>query len=75
MLTSKSWWRAAGIRAVRTWAQTLVATVPTSIIIGGTTDWSLVGLTAANIIGSAVLAGVLSLLTSVAGLPEVSDSK
>ncbi|MGI5940528.1 MAG: holin [Thermoleophilia bacterium] len=72
---NKAWWRAAGIRAIRTWAQTLLATIPTSVMIGGNTDWSLVGLTAANIIGTAVLAGVLSLLTSIAGLPEVDYKK
>lgn len=59
----KMWAKAAGIRAVRTVAQTAIATIGTAVAIGEV-DWLLVGSTA-------VLAGVLSILTSVAGLPEV----
>jgi hypothetical protein len=60
---TKTWWRAAGIRAVRTFAQTAVAIIPVTAIITEV-DWVAVG-------SAAVLAAILSLLTSVAGLPEV----
>lgn len=59
------WLKAAGIRAVKTIAQTAVATIGTTGAIGAV-DWMLV-------LSSAALAGVLSLLTSVAGLPEVKE--
>ena len=58
------WIRAAGIRALKTMAQTAVALLPASATISGV-DWKVVA-------GTAVLAGLNSLLTSVAGLPEVS---
>ena len=61
----KSWLKAAGVRAVKTIAQTAVATIGTSALLSQV-DWRMV-------ISAAILAGVLSLLTSVAGLPEVSD--
>ena len=60
---TKEWFRAAGVRALKTVAQTAVATIGTSAVLGEV-DWIAVG-------SSAVLAGVLSLLTSVAGIPEV----
>ena len=59
----KNWLKAAGIRAVKTIAQTAVATIGTAAALGEV-NWLLVG-------SASVLAGVLSLLTSVAGLPEV----
>lgn len=59
----KSWWKAAGIRAVKTVAQTAAATIGTAAVLGDV-NW-----TAA--VSASVLAGLLSLLTSVAGLPEV----
>ena len=59
----KAWMKAAGIRAVKTVAQTAVATIGTSAVMGAV-DWIMVG-------SASLLAGILSLLTSVAGLPEV----
>lgn len=61
------WAKAAAIRALKTMAQTAVATVGTSTIIA-TVDWKVVA-------SASVVAGVLSLLTSVAGLPEVEEQK
>lgn len=60
---TKKWLRAAGIRAVKTVAQTAVATIGTAVAMGEV-NWPLV-------LSASILAGVLSLLTSVAGLPEV----
>lgn len=59
----KKWTRAALVRAVKTVAQTAVATIGTAMAMGDV-NWPLVA-------SASVLAGVLSLLTSVAGLPEV----
>ena len=61
----KAWFRAAGVRAVKTVAQTAVATIGTSVAMGDV-NWILVG-------SASLLAGILSLLTSVAGLPEVKS--
>lgn len=61
----KKWAKAAGIRAIKTVAQTAVATIGTSAALGEV-NWVLVG-------SSAALAGVVSLLTSVAGLPELEE--
>lgn len=58
----KKWAKAAGIRAVKTVAQTLVATVGTTATMGAV-DWQMV-------LSASMLAGILSLATSVAGLPE-----
>lgn len=58
-----TWARAAGIRAIKTVAQTAVATIGTSALMGEV-NWISVG-------SASLLAGILSLLTSVAGLPEV----
>ena len=59
------WWKAAGIRAIKTVAQTAVATIGTSAVISEV-NW-LIGASAS------ALAGILSLLTSIAGLPEVKE--
>ena len=59
----KAWLKAAGIRAVKTVAQTAIATIGTSAVMGEV-NWIAVG-------SASLLAGILSLLTSVAGLPEV----
>ena len=61
----KQWIKAAGIRAIKTVAQTAVATIGTSAVIGDV-NWVMV-------VSASALAGVLSLLTSVAGLPEVDE--
>ena len=61
-----AWLHAAGIRAIKTVAQTAVATIGTAAALGQV-DWRLVA-------SASVLAGVLSLLTSVAGLPELPDA-
>lgn len=60
-----AWLHAAGVRAIKTVAQTAVATIGTAAVLGEV-DWLMVG-------SAALLAGVLSLLTSVAGLPELPD--
>ncbi|SHK31826.1 holin [Hespellia stercorisuis] len=62
---SKQWLKAAGVRAIKTVAQTAVATIGSAAVISGV-DWRVV-------VSASVLAGVLSLLTSVAGLPELTD--
>lgn len=64
-LKSKAWWKAAGVRAAKTMAQAAVATIGASTMITET-NWAMVA-------SATVMAGVLSLLTSVSGLPEVEE--
>ena len=61
----KNWIKAAGIRAIKTVAQTAVATIGTAVALGDV-NWLMVA-------SASVLAGILSLLTSVAGLPELEE--
>ena len=61
----KSWLKCAGVRAIKTVAQTAVATIGTSAVIGDV-NWVMVA-------SASGLAGILSILTSVAGLPEVKE--
>lgn len=62
---TRKWLKAAGVRAVKTVAQTAVATIGTATVIGD--------VNVTMVVSASVLAGILSLLTSVAGLPEVTD--
>ena len=64
---TKLWLKAAGIRAVKTIAQTAVATIGTSAVLGEV-RWLAVA-------SASVLAGILSLLTSIAGLPEIRQAE
>ena len=65
-LRNKKWWKAAGVRAVKTMAQAAIATIGASTMITET-NWAVVG-------SATAMAGILSLLTSLSGLPEV-DAK
>lgn len=65
MTNFKEWIRAAGIRALKTVAQTAIATIGTSAVISEV-NWVIV-------VSASALAGLLSLLTSVAGLPELKS--
>ena len=62
---NKRWWKCAGVRALKTVCQTAVATIGTAVVLSDV-NWIAV-------LSASVLAGILSLLTSVAGLPEVRD--
>ena len=61
----KTWLEAASIRAVKTMAQTCIAMIGTSVVLSEV-NWSMVG-------SASLLAGLLSVLTSLAGLPEVKE--
>ena len=62
---TKKWWKAAGIRAVKTIAQTAIATICASVLLSEV-NWLAVA-------SASALAGIVSLLTSVAGLPELEE--
>ena len=64
-IVNVTWWKAALVRAIKTVAQTAVGTIGASVVLDDV-DWIMVA-------SASALAGILSLLTSVAGLPEVSE--
>lgn len=64
-IDTKKWLKATGIRAIKTVAQTFVASIGTSAVLSAV-DWKIV-------ISASVLAGILSIATSVAGIPEVKE--
>ncbi len=64
-MMNKKWWKAAGVRAIKTIAQTAIATIGSSAVISAV-DWKIV-------LSASALAGILSLLTSIAGLPELDE--
>ena len=66
-MKTKVWFKAAGIRAIKTMAQSAIAMIGTSVVISDI-DWKLV-------CSATVVSGILSILTSIAGLPEVDDTK
>jgi hypothetical protein len=65
-LTNKQWWKAAGTRAIKTFAQTALVTLPATNFALGEVSWVLVGSIATS-------AAVVSLLNSLAGLPELKE--
>ncbi|MCQ2270985.1 MAG: holin [Bacteroidales bacterium] len=64
-MKSKTWLKAAGIRAIKTVAQTAISTIGVSALMSDV-NWAMV-------LSASALAGVLSILTSIAGLPEVEE--
>ena len=64
-VSTEKWMKAAGVRAIKTMAQTAVAVIGTAAVVSSV-DWKLV-------VSSAIVSGVVSLLTSVAGIPEVKE--
>ena len=66
-LTNPKWWAAAGVRALKTFAQAAIATIGSSAVISQV-DWRMVA-------SASVLAAILSMLTSLAGLPEVTNEE
>lgn len=66
-LTNPKWWAAAGIRALKTFAQAAIATIGSSAVISAV-DWRMVA-------SASILSAILSMLTSLAGLPEVDNAE
>lgn len=64
---TKEWFKCSGVRAIRTVAQTAIATIGTSAVMADV-NWIMVG-------SASLLAGVLSILTSIAGLPEATKTE
>lgn len=64
---TKQWFKAAGVRAIKTVAQTAISTIGASATMGDV-NWVMVG-------SASLLAGVVSILTSIAGIPEVKESR
>lgn len=64
---NKAWWKAAGIRAIRTVAQAAIATIGSAVLFTEV-NWAMV-------VSASLLAGIISLLMSVAGLPELDEEK
>lgn len=64
-LLNNKWWKAAGIRAIKTVAQTAIASIGTSAVISEV-NWL-------TVVSASILAGIISMLTSLAGIPEVDD--
>lgn len=65
MIFTRNWWKAAGVRALKTVAQAALGMIPAAVSIVEV-DWL-------TVLGCAALAGLVSLLTSLAGLPEVEE--
>lgn len=66
-IDTREWAKAAGVRAVKTMAQTFVATVGTAAVLSAV-DWKVV-------VSASILSGILSVANSVAGIPEVEENK
>lgn len=67
IITNKKWWKAAFVRAIKTFAQTAASLITVGALITEI-DW-------ATVFGSALVAYIYSLLTSLAGIPEISEEK
>lgn len=65
LITKKSWWKAAGLRSLRTVCQTAAAAIGSAVLLSEV-SWLMV-------LSASVLAGILSLLMSIGGLPEVDE--
>ena len=63
---AKAWWKAAGVRAIKTMAQTALSLISVGAVMSDI-NWAMVG-------SASLVAGIYSMLTSVAGLPEVKES-
>lgn len=66
-ITNPKWWAAAGVRALKTFCQTAIATIGSTAVMSAV-DWKMVA-------SASILSAILSMLTSLAGLPEVPDEK